>query len=146
MNKYLVFIFMAIALAAAVSCGKEKKDPGKEPVPTDGIDAEKVAAFILLQNEGVYDGELTPLLLFNPLQQELVYNVKSSRFIIRNDALEPLLTVDLEADGEDVYAVEVNGGAAVSSSNRMKLVKSQGDTAWLWDIDNNLGIIILKDN
>ena len=146
MNKYLVFIFMAFAIAVAVSCGKEKKDPGKEPVPTDGIDTEKVAAFILLQNEGVYDGELTPLLLFNPLQHELVYNVKTSRFIIRNDALEPLLTVDLEADGEDVYAVEVNGGAAVTSSSRMKLVKSQGDTAWLWDLDNKLGIIILKDN
>ena len=52
MKKYLIFIFMAIALAATASCGKEKKDPGKEPVPTDGIDAEKVAAFILLQNEG----------------------------------------------------------------------------------------------
>ena len=54
--------------------------------------------------------------------------------------------MELEADGEDVYAVEVNGGAAVTSSSRMKLVKSQGDTAWLWDLDNNLGIIILKDN
>ena len=146
MKKCLIFIFLAIAFAAAASCGKEKKEPGKEPAPADGIDAEKVAAFILLQKEGVYDEDLTPLLLFDPLQNELVYNVKASRFIIRNDALEPLLTVDLEADGEDVYAVEVNGGAAVSSSNRMKLVKSQDDTAWLWDLDNNLGIIILKDN
>lgn len=146
MKKYLIFVLMAVAIAVTASCGKEKKDPGKEPVPTDGIDAEKVAAFILLQNEGVYDADLAPVLLFDPLQHELVYNVKSSRFIIRNDALEPLLTVDLQADGEDVYAVEVNGGAAVSSSNRMKLVKSQGDTAWLWDLDNNLGIIILKDN
>ena len=72
--------------------------------------------------------------------------MKASRFIIRNDALEPLLTVDLEADGDDVFAVELNGGPVVSGSSRMKLVKSQGDTAWLWDIDNNLGIIILKDN
>ncbi len=146
MKKYLIFIFMAIALAAAASCGKEKKEPGREPAPAEGIDGQKVAAFILLQKEGVYDGDLTPLLLFDPLQNELVYNVKASRFIIRNDALEPLLTVDLEADGDDVFAVELNGGPVVSGSSRMKLVKSQGDTAWLWDIDNNLGIIILKDN
>ena len=146
MKKYLIFIFMAIALAAAASCGKEKKEPGREPAPAEGIDGQKVAAFILLQKEGVYDGDLTPLLLFDPLQNELVYNVKASRFIIRNDALEPLLTVDLEADGDDVFAVELNGGPVVSGSSRMKRVKSHGETAWLWDIDNNLGIIILKDN
>jgi len=140
MKKYLFFIFMAIAVVA--SCGKEKKSS----VPADSIDAEKVAAFILLQNEGVYDGELKPLLLFDPLQHELVYNVKSSRFIIQDDALESILTVDLTADGEGIYAVEVNGGAAVSGSIRMKLVKSQGDTAWLWDLDNGLGLIILMDN
>ena len=119
MKKYLIFIFMAIALAAAASCGKEKKEPGREPAPAEGIDGQKVAAFILLQKEGVYDGDLTPLLLFDPLQNELVYNVKASRFIIRNDALEPLLTVDLEADGDDVFAVELNGGPVVSGSSRM---------------------------
>ena len=147
MKRYLTFILLASSILASTSCGKEekKKAEGDDKPVVAGIDEQKVASFILLEDIGVYGADLTPTLVFDKLAHELVYNVRLGRLTMQDDDLQPLLTVDLTADGEDSFTVDIKS-AAVTANCTMKLVRAEGDTAWLWDTENNLGIIILKES
>lgn len=141
-----IFIY-ALALAAAlvfsVSCkSPEVTEPGSGQ---STIDEQKVAAFVEMADYGVYDEEVSAVFVFDKKQHELVWNTKASRFIIQDDAQKALLTVTLTPSGEEShYSVSVTSQEeGLTGTYTMKMVKSEEDTAWLWDLENRLGVVIM---
>lgn len=138
MKKYLAYILIVCTLLA---CGREEK----KSVAPEQPDEDIIAEFVTLEEIGVYGSDLAPRLLFDKMAHELVYNATFGRMSMHNDALETLLSITLSNEGDDLYSVDVNASATgISEFCLMKLVKTEDDLAWLWDTENNLGIIMLK--
>jgi len=70
----------------------------------------------------------------------------ASRFIIQDDAQKALLTVVLTPSGEEShYSVSVTSQEeGLTGTYTMKMVKAEGEAAWLWDVENKLGVVVLQ--
>lgn len=142
-----IFIYVLAAAAAlvfSVSCkSPEVTEPGSGQ---STIDEQKVAAFVEMADYGVYDEEVSAVFVFDKKQHELVWNTKASRFIIQDDAQMALLTVTLTPSGEEShYSVSVTSHEeGLTVTYTMKMVKAEGEAAWLWDVENKLGIVVLQ--
>ena len=143
-----IFIYVLAAAAAlvfSVSCkSPEVTEPGSGQEGT--IDEQKVAAFVEMADYGVYDEEVSAVFVFDKKQHELVWNTKASRFIIQDDAQKALLTVTLTPLGEEShYSVSVTSQEeGLTGTYTMKMVKAEGEAAWLWDVENKLGVVVLQ--
>ena len=143
-----IFIYALAAAAAlvfSVSCkSPEVTEPGSGQEGT--IDEQKVAAFVEMADYGVYDEEVSAVFVFDKKQHELVWNTKASRFIIQDDAQKALLTVTLTPLGEEShYSVSVTSQEeGLTGTYTMKMVKAEGEAAWLWDVENKLGVVVLQ--
>ena len=142
-----IFIYVLAAAAAlvfSVSCkSPEVTEPGSGQ---STIDEQKVAAFVEMADYGVYDEEVSAVFVFDKKQHELVWNTKASRFIIQDDAQKALLTVTLTPSGEEShYSVSVTSQEeGLTGTYTMKMVKAEGEAAWLWDVENKLGVVVLQ--
>ena len=142
-----IFIYVLAAAAAlvfSVSCkSPEVTEPGSGQ---STIDEQKVAAFVEMADYGVYDEEVSAVFVFDKKQHELVWNTKVSRFIIQDDAQKALLTVTLTPSGEEShYSVSVTSQEeGLTVTYTMKMVKAEGEAAWLWDVENKLGVVVLQ--
>ena len=142
-----IFIYVLAAAAAlvfSVSCkSPEVTEPGSGQ---STIDEQKVAAFVEMADYGVYDEEVSAVFVFDKKQHELVWNTKASRFIIQDDAQMALLTVTLTPSGEEShYSVSVTSQEeGLTVTYTMKMVKAEGEAAWLWDVENKLGVVVLQ--
>ena len=79
-------------------------------------------------------------------QHEMVYNTRARRFVIQDDYQKSLLTVTLSsAEEPSQYSVSLASTAegVANGTFTMKMVKSEDDTAWLWDLENRLGVVIM---
>ena len=64
--------------------------------------------------------------------------------IIQNDLLEEVISVKLGAkSAEDIWTVELSIEKNTPVSYNMKEVKKEADMTWLWDTENQIGIILL---
>lgn len=142
-----IFIYVLAAAAAlvfSVSCkSPEVTEPGSGQ---STIDEQKVAAFVEMADYGVYDEEVSAVFVFDKKQHELVWNTKASRFIIQDDSQMALLTVTLTPSGEEShYSVSVTSQEeGLTVTYTMKMVKAEGEAAWLWDVENRLGVVVLQ--
>ena len=138
-----------LAVAAFVSFAESCSTPQPEPQPEPSevvIDEAKVTAFIENENYGVYDSDVTAVFIFDNLQHEMVYNTKACRFVIQDDFQKALLSVTLTPTAETSYynvSVASSEEGVATGTYTMKMVKSENDMAWLWDVENRLGIIAL---
>ena len=142
-----IFIYALAAAAALVFSVSCKSPEVTEPGSGQGtIDEQKVAAFVEIADYGVYDEEVSAVFVFDKKQHELVWNTKVSRFIIQDDAQKALLTVTLTPSGEEShYSVSVTSQEeGLTGTFTMKMVKAEGEAAWLWDVENKLGVVVLQ--
>ena len=143
-----IFIYVLAAAAAlvfSVSCkSPEVTEPGSGQKGT--IDEQKVAAFVEMADYGVYGEDVSAVFVFDKKQHELIWNTKVSRFIIQDDAQKALLTVTLTPSGEEShYNVSVTSQEeGLTGTYTMKMVKAEGEAAWLWDVENKLGVVVLQ--
>ena len=143
-----IFIYVLAAAAAlvfSVSCkSPEVTEPGSGQEGT--IDEQKVAAFVEMADYGVYGEDVSAVFVFDKKQHELVWNTKASRFIIQDDDQKALLTVTLTPSGEEShYSVSVTSQEeGLTGTYTMKMVKAEGEAAWLWDVENKLGVVVLQ--
>ena len=149
MKKIYVRVLAAVAFASfAVACNSPQPEPQPEPSGVV-IDEAKVAAFIENSDYGVYDSDVTAVFVLDKLQHEMIYNTKASRFVIQDDYQKALLSVMLTPSEEPShYSVSVSSSqeGVAPGTYTMKMVKSENDMAWLWDVENRLGIIALIYN
>ena len=140
-----VFLLALAAFASlVVSCNQpEENEIGSQQTQ---IDQEKVNAFVAMTEYGLYDTDLAQILVFDKKQHEMVWNTKASRFIIQDDAQMALLTAVLTPSTEEShYSVSVTAQSEdITGTYTMKMVKSEGEAAWLWDVENELGIVVLQ--
>ena len=142
-----IFIY-ALAAAAGLVFSVSCKSP--EVIEPDSgqsvIDQAKVAAFVEMADYGVYDVDVSAVFVFDKKQHELVWNTKASRFVIQDDAQKALLTVTLTPSGEEShYSVSVTSQEeGLAGTYTMKMVKAEGEAAWLWDVENKLGVVVLQ--
>ena len=142
-----IFIY-ALAAAAGLVFSVSCKSP--EVIEPDSgqsvIDQAKVAAFVEMADYGVYDGDVSAVFVFDKKQHELVWNTKASRFVIQDDAQRALLSVVLTPSGEEShYSVSVTSQEeGLTGTYTMKMVKAEGEAAWLWDVENKLGVVVLQ--
>lgn len=145
MKRIVIYVLAAAAaLVFSVSCkSPEVTEPGSGQ---STIDEQKVAAFVEMADYGVYDEEVSAVFVFDKKQHELVWNTKASRFIIQDDSQMALLTVTLTPSGEEShYSVSVTSQEeGLTVTYTMKMVKAEGEAAWLWDVENKLGIVVLQ--
>ena len=145
MKRIVIYVLAAAAaLVFSVSCkSPEVTEPGSGQ---STIDEQKVAAFVEMADYGVYDEEVSAVFVFDKKQHELVWNTKASRFIIQDDSQMALLTVTLTPSGEELhYSVSVaSQEEGLTGTYTMKMVKAEGEAAWLWDVENKLGIVVLQ--
>ena len=134
-------------LGLFVSCNEpqvSEQDKGSsQPV----IDQAKVLAFSQAVEYGLYDADVNPWFVMDKLQHELVYNRKSSRFVIQDDVQEALFTATLvPSDDGSFYNVSISSKNIpdMNGTYKMKMVKSTDHTAWLWEVENNFGIVLLQ--
>ena len=143
-----IFIYVLAASAAlvfSVSCkSPEVTEPGSGQEGT--IDEQKVAAFVEMADYGVYGEDVSAVFVFDKKQHELIWNTKASRFTIQDDAQKALLTVVLTPAGEEShYNVSVTSQEeGLTGTYTMTRVKAEGEAAWLWDVENKLGIVVLQ--
>ena len=143
-----IFIYVLAAAAAlvfSVSCkSPEVTEPGSGQKGT--IDEQKVAAFVEMADYGVYGEDVSAVFVFDKKQHELIWNTKASRFTIQDDAQKALLTVVLTPAGEEShYNVSVTSQEeGLTGTYTMKRVRAEGEAAWLWDVENKLGIVVLQ--
>ena len=143
-----IFIYVLAASAAlvfSVSCkSPEVTEPGSGQEGT--IDEQKVAAFVEMADYGVYGEDVSAVFVFDKKQHELIWNTKASRFTIQDDAQKALLTVVLTPAGEEShYNVSVTSQEeGLTGTYTMKRVRAEGEAAWLWDVENKLGIVVLQ--
>jgi len=143
-----IFIYALAAAAAlvfSVSCkSPEVTEPGSGQEGT--IDEQKVAAFVEMADYGIYGEDVSAVFVFDKKQHELVWNTMASRFIIQDDAQKALLTVVLTPSGEEShYSVSVTSQEeGLTGTYTMKMVKAEGEAAWLWDVENKLGVVVLQ--
>ena len=149
MKKVYIRVLDAVAFVSfAVACNSPQPEPLPEPSGAV-IDEDKVTAFVETEDYGVYDSDLADVFVFDKFQHEMVYNTKASRFVIQDNYQKALLSVTLTLSEEPShYSVSVSSsqeGVALGTYT-MKMVKSENDMAWLWDVENRLGIIALIYN
>ena len=143
-----IFIYVLAAAAAlvfSVSCkSPEVTESGSGQEGT--IDEQKVAAFVEMADYGVYGEDVSAVFVFDKKQHELIWNTKASRFTIQDDAQKALLTVVLTPAGEEShYNVSVTSQEeGLTGTYTMKMVKAEGEAAWLWDVENRLGVVALQ--
>lgn len=149
MKKNVILALMAV-LGMTLSCKSpevaEPQPEEQEPVQVQ-IDEAKVAAFVETSDYGVYNAEVAALFVFNKKEHEAVWNTKASRFVIQDDYQKALLTVVLKpAAQEAYYSVEITAQTegVTAGTYTMKMVKSEGETAWLWEVENKFGLVILQ--
>ena len=146
MNKIYVRVLAAVAFVSfAVACNSPQPEPQPEPSGVV-IDEAKVAAFIENSDYGVYDSDVTAVFVLDKQQHEMIYNTKASRFVIQDDYQKALLSVMLTPSEEPShYSVSVSSAqdGVISGTYTMKMVKSENDTAWLWDVENKMGVILM---
>ena len=140
---------LAAILMLAVSCKSvEEKEPvEQEPVEQGTIDEAKVAAFVETSEYGLYDTDLMPVFVFNKKEHEMVWNTKKAKFVIQDDYQCSLFSAELTSSEEELhYSVKISSDVSgvEAGTYNMKMVKSDGEAAWLWEVENKLGIIILQ--
>lgn len=145
MKKMFILAFSAV-LGMAVSC-KSPEVTEPDPDPQVQIDEAKVAAFVEMSEYGVYDADVAAAFVFDKKEHEMVWNAKAARFVIQDDYQKALLTAVLAPAAEEAhYSVSITSQSdgVETGTYTMKMVKSEGEAAWLWDVQNEIGIVILQ--
>ena len=141
------FVTAVTVIGLAVSCNTPAEPAEKEQTPQGVvIDEAKVAAFVETREYGVYGSDVSAVFVMDKLQHEMVYNTRARRFVIQDDYQKSLLTVTLSsAEESSQYSVSLASTAegVANGTFTMKMVKSEEDTAWLWDLENRLGVVIM---
>ena len=148
MNRIIYLAIIAVVqLVVLVSCNQPQVPEHEDESSPITIDEAKVSAFSEVSEYGLYNADVDPWLVMDKTQHELVYNRKSSRFVIQSDAQEALFTATLmPSDGESFYSVSISSKNIpdLNGTYTMKMVKSADYTAWLWEVGNNFGIVVLQ--
>ena len=145
MKKMFILAFAAV-LGMAVSC-KSPEVTEPDPDPQVQIDEAKVAAFVEMSEYGVYDADVTAVFVLDKKEHEMVWNTKAARFVIQDDYQNALFTAVLTPSAEESYysvAIASKADGVEAGTYTMKMVKSEDEAAWLWDVQNELGIVILQ--
>ena len=141
---YACVITLTIAMGLLVSCkAPVEKEPESQGIV---IDEAKVTAFVGTYEYGVYDSDVAAVFVMDKTRHEMIYNTKAARFVIQDDDQYPLLTsVMSPAAEEGHYTVTITSSVEglMTGTYTMKMVKSENETAWLWEVENRFGLVIM---